>query len=109
MAVLINSASASASEILAGALKDNNAAVLVGETTFGKGLVQQVFTLSDGSAVKVTVEKYFTPAGLSIDGVGIAPDFEVMPLDITAETVGDERDIQLETAHSLLKGDGAES
>jgi carboxyl-terminal processing protease len=110
MAVLINPSSASASEILAGALKDNNAAVLVGETTFGKGLVQQVFTLSDGSAVKVTVEKYFTPAGLSIDGVGIAPDFEVIPLDIAAaEMADDERDIQLETAHRLLKGDGAES
>lgn len=76
--VLGDSGSASASEVLIGALKDHNRAVFVGETTFGKGLVQRVFELGDGSGVKVTVSKYYTPSDKYINKVGINPDFEVL-------------------------------
>jgi len=77
MAVLINGQSASASEIFAGALQDYKTATLVGTTSFGKGIVQQVIPLSDGTAVKLTIEKYFTPNGRNIHGTGIKPDIEV--------------------------------
>lgn len=77
MVVLVNKDSASASEILAGALHDNNRALLVGEKTYGKGLVQTVFPLPDGGALKLTTQKYFTPLGTDIDQVGIMPDFRV--------------------------------
>lgn len=75
--VLIDGNSASASEILAGALKDSDSAILVGKNTFGKGSVQTLLDLRDGSAAKLTVQKYFTPSGVVIDGVGVAPDIEV--------------------------------
>ncbi|MDD4294009.1 MAG: S41 family peptidase [Candidatus Omnitrophica bacterium] len=75
--VLINRGSASGSEILAAALRENNRAVLLGETTFGKGCVQTVMPLSDGSALKLTTSKYYTPSGESIHEKGIAPDIEV--------------------------------
>ncbi len=75
--VLIDGNSASASEILAGALKDNDAATLIGEKTFGKGSVQSLLDLRDGSAVKLTIQKYFTPSGVVIDGVGVSPDIAV--------------------------------
>lgn len=75
--VLIDEYSASASEILAGALKDSESAILVGKTTFGKGSVQSLFDLNDGSAVKLTFQKYFTPSGVVIDGVGVSPHIEV--------------------------------
>ena len=74
--VLINEGSASASEIFAGALQYYGRVVIVGEKTFGKGVVQQVFSLSDGSAVKMTTEKYYLPNGRCIDGDGIKPDVE---------------------------------
>lgn len=74
LAVLVNKGTASASEILAGALKDNKRAVLFGEPTFGKGKIQSVFELSDGSGLAVTVARYETPAHIDIDKVGIAPD-----------------------------------
>lgn len=104
MAVLINGASASASEILAGALKDNNAAVLVGNTTFGKGLVQQIFRLEDNSAVKVTVERYFTPSGVCINGIGIEPDYEAdLPKELqSAVTIESAEDAQLMKAVEVL-------
>ncbi len=77
MVVLINGNSASASEVLAGALKDYNRAELIGTTTFGKGVVQTIVPLTDGSAVKLTTSQYFTPSGVCIQGIGIAPDYEV--------------------------------
>ena len=75
--VLINRGSASASEILAGALRDNNRALLLGTQTFGKGSVQIVIPLDDGSALKLTTAKYFTPDGISIQAKGITPDIVV--------------------------------
>ncbi|SES80527.1 S41 family peptidase [Anaerobranca gottschalkii] len=75
--VLIDEFSASASEILAGALKDREAGTLIGQKTFGKGSVQTLIDLRDGSAVKLTVQKYFTPSGAVIDGVGVSPHIEV--------------------------------
>lgn len=77
MVVLINEGSASGSEILAGALKDHKRAIVIGEKSFGKGSVQTVIPLSDGSALKLTTSKYFTPSGASIHGEGIDPDIEI--------------------------------
>lgn len=77
IAVLINGNSASASEILAGALRDYEYATLVGTTTYGKGIVQTIFPLSSGDAIKLTTAKYFTPNGENIHGTGIAPDIEL--------------------------------
>ncbi|KAF3789619.1 Carboxyl-terminal-processing peptidase 2 [Nymphaea thermarum] len=84
LAVLVNRGTASASEILAGALKDNNRAVLYGEPTFGKGKIQSVFELSDGSGLAVTVARYETPSHIDIDKVGVIPDHPLpatFPLD----------------------------
>ncbi len=77
LAVLVNGSSASASEILAGAVQDREAGVLIGTTTFGKGVVQSIRALSDGSAVKLTTQRYFTPGGTCIQGIGITPDVEI--------------------------------
>ncbi|MBD2037645.1 PDZ domain-containing protein [Leptolyngbya sp. FACHB-321] len=77
LVVLVDNGSASASEILAGALQDNGRALLVGTRTFGKGLVQAVQPLGDGSAIKLTIAKYYTPSGRDINSVGITPDFVV--------------------------------
>ena len=77
LAVLINGESASASEILAGAVKDYQYGTLIGTTTFGKGIVQTIFPLENGDAVKLTTAKYFTPKGNYIHGVGIEPDIEL--------------------------------
>jgi carboxyl-terminal processing protease len=82
MVVLVDQNSASASEILAGALKDNRRATLVGTQTFGKGTVQSVHELSDGSGVAVTIARYFPPSGANINKKGIAPDVR---LDLTEE------------------------
>lgn len=76
LVVLVNEESASASEIFAGAVKDHGIAELVGTCTFGKGIVQKIFPMSDGSAVKLTVSKYYTPNGVNIHGTGIEPDVE---------------------------------
>ncbi len=77
IAVLVDGGSASASEIFAGAIQDYQVGPIVGTTTYGKGVVQNTFTLSDGSAFKMTVEKYYTPLGQDINGNGITPDIEV--------------------------------
>ena len=77
LAVLINGDSASASEIFAGAIQDYEYGTLIGTTSFGKGIVQSLFKLSDGDAVKLTTAKYFTPKGNYIHGVGIRPDIEL--------------------------------
>ncbi len=95
--VLVNQNSASASEILSGALQDNGRAVLVGESTFGKGLVQTVYPLSDGGALKLTTQKYFTPKGTDINEIGINPDHVVKNAD------NGDVDLQLQRAVELLK------
>ena len=103
--VLVNENSASASEILAGALKDLDEATLVGTTTYGKGVIQQVLSLRNGSGLKVTVEEYYTPNRNKIDGVGIEPD-EKVELPETVEnplSVSREEDTQLQKAMELLK------
>ncbi|WHH56872.1 S41 family peptidase [Petroclostridium sp. X23] len=106
MAVLVNGGSASASEILAGAIKDHRKGTLVGTKTFGKGLVQTVFPLGDGSAVKVTISKYYTPNGISIQGVGIQPDVEVVLPDELQKSVAqikEEEDVQLQKAIEIVQ------
>jgi carboxyl-terminal processing protease len=98
LALLVNGYSASASEIFAGAIKDYGIGTLVGTNTFGKGIVQRVFPLDDGSAVKLTIAKYFTPNGNDIHKVGIKPDIEV-EFDSEAYTESDgEKDNQLDAA-----------
>ena len=77
IAVLINENSASASEILAGAIKDNNSGTLIGKKSFGKGSVQEIFSFGDGSALKLTTAYYYTPSGICINGIGISPDYDV--------------------------------
>ena len=77
LAVLINPGSASAAEILAGALQDDRRAVLIGDVTFGKGLVQTILPLDDGSAIRLTTARYYTPAGRMIHETGIEPDILV--------------------------------
>lgn len=94
LAVLINAGSASASEIVAGAIQDRSRGVLIGETTFGKGSVQQSHTLSDGSELRVTIARWYTPDDESIDGQGIVPDIEVE----TPDNLGGEEDVQLQRA-----------
>ncbi|RME84160.1 MAG: S41 family peptidase [Caldilineae bacterium] len=100
LAVLVNGGSASAAEIVAGAIQDHGRGVLIGETTFGKGSVQQIFTLSDGSILRVTVARWFTPHGRLIDGRGLTPDIEV-PFDFQGD--GGE-DPQLQAAVDYLLG-----
>ena len=108
MAVLVNGNSASASEILAGAIKDFKKGTLVGTKTFGKGIVQAVIPLSDGSGIKVTMARYFTPSGVCIQGKGIMPDVEVS-LDEKYSTspvsqIPREDDVQLKKAVEVVQG-----
>ena len=102
LVVLVNQGTASASEILAGALQDNHRAQLVGEKTFGKGLIQSLFDLSDGSGLAVTVAKYETPNHRHIHKLGIKPDLEVIPEPITLNQVGTAADNQYQAALKLL-------
>ncbi len=93
--VLINEGSASASEIVSGALRDNNAATLMGEQSFGKGSVQRLMDLDGGGSLKVTIARWYTPGGKNIDKEGIAPDIEVM---LTTEDRKAARDPQMDAA-----------
>ena len=107
MAVLINGSSASASEILAGALKDYKRAEIIGQTSFGKGIVQKVFPFSDGSGMSMTISKYYTPNGISIHEKGIEPDIEVeLPEKYKDSYISDiprKEDTQLNKAIEILK------
>jgi carboxyl-terminal processing protease len=100
MAVLVDGGTASASEIVAGALQDQERAVLVGEKTFGKGSVQLVYDLSDGSSVHITHAQWFTPQRRAISGEGLTPDFQI---SITEEDRNQGRDPQLEGAIEHLR------
>ena len=103
--VLVNENTASASEILAGALKDLDEATIVGTKTYGKGVIQQVLSLRTGAGLKVTVEEYYTPNRTQINKVGIEPD-EVVELPETVKnplSVTDEEDTQLQKAIEILK------
>ncbi len=100
LAVLINGNSASASEIFAGAIKDHKVGQLVGTKTYGKGIVQQIFSLQDGTSLKLTISEYFTPSGKNIHGIGIEPDIEV---EYEYDEKNPTRDNQLEKAIEILK------
>ncbi len=101
LAVLVNHDTASAAEIVAGALQDDRTATIVGATTYGKGVVQSVFPLPDGAAIKMTTSRYFTPSGRSIDHVGIVPDIAV-PEPADAHLGDPARDPQLARALAAL-------
>ncbi|MDP2820588.1 MAG: S41 family peptidase [bacterium] len=100
MVVIVNKGSASASEILAGALRDDRGIKLIGEKTFGKGSVQELQGLLGGSSVKITIAKWLTPKGNLIDGVGLEPDVEVK---FTEEEMEQKKDPQLEKAMEIIK------
>lgn len=101
LVLLVNEYSASASEILAGALKDNDRATIVGTTTYGKGVIQQVFSLLDGSVLKLTIAEYYTPNGTKIHQIGLKPDYEVELPEVKEEK--DFVDTQLDKAKEILK------
>jgi len=101
--VLIDEGSASASEIVSGAVKDRKAGLLIGVKTFGKGLVQSIEQLKDGSGIKLTTQKYYTPNGISINKIGIQPDIEVKaPEPEEGQNPEDVKDVQLERAVAEL-------
>lgn len=97
LAILVNGGSASASEIVAGAVQDTKAGTLIGTKTYGKGSVQTIIKLDNGSAIKLTIAKYYTPSGRSINSIGIEPDVKV---EIPQGTT---KDIQLDKAVEILK------
>ena len=99
--VLTNKYTASASEILAAALKENGKAKIVGETTYGKGIIQELLPLADGSGIKVTIEEYYTPNKNKINGVGVIPDVEVASPEGTIVEM--EQDKKLQEAIKILK------
>ena len=103
--VLVNKNSASSSEILAGALKDLNEATIVGTTTYGKGVIQTLYSLSDGSGLKITTEEYYTPNHNKINKEGITPDVKV---DLTKNAEGKyetefDKDAQVKKAIETIK------
>ena len=98
--VLINEGSASGSEILAGALRDNRGAIIIGETSFGKGLVQDLIDLKGDSSIKVTIARWLTPKGEFISDKGLEPDIKV---EMTIEDYDEEKDPQLDRAIEIIK------
>ena len=102
MTVLMNGNSASASEIYAGAIQDYGLGKIVGTQSYGKGVVQQIFDLKDGTCVKLTIEEYFTPNGRNINGEGITPDVEV---EYEKDENNPDADNQLEKAMEILKSE----
>ena len=107
--VLVNKGSASASEILAGAIKDGGKGKIIGTTTFGKGLVQQVKPLTDGTGFKFTISEYFTPNGINIHGIGVEPDIVVeLPKELDDELddgfeIESQEDTQLKKSIEVLR------
>lgn len=99
VAILINGGSASASEILSGALKDNKRAIIIGKKSFGKGLVQEINKMPDGAAMHITIQKYLTPSGTDINKKGIEPDIVV---DYTKEDMDKKIDPQIAKANEVL-------
>lgn len=102
MVVLIDQGSASASEILAGALRDNKGVKLIGEKSFGKGSIQQLEDLKDGSTMRITIAKWFTPNGNCIHEIGLEPDVKV---EFSKEDIENKKDVQLEKAIEELKNE----
>ncbi|TCO70749.1 S41 family peptidase [Marinisporobacter balticus] len=105
LVLLVNGGSASASEILSGAVKDTKSGTLIGTTTFGKGLVQQVIDLKDGTGFKLTTSQYFTPNGIYIHGKGIEPNIVIEMPEALKEKINitDEEDVQLQKGIEVLK------
>ncbi len=103
LVVLINYGSASASEIVAGALKDHKRAIIIGENSYGKGSVQSIIPLKNNGAIRLTISKYYLPSGKSISGTGITPDIEVEESSDEFR-IGTETDNQLDFAITLLNG-----
>lgn len=105
LAVLVNGNSASASEIFAGAVKDYGVGTIVGTTTFGKGIVQTIFSLNDGTGMKLTIEDYYTPSGKSIHKIGVSPDVEIdLPDELKVLVdIPEDEDTQLQKAIEILK------
>ena len=103
--ILVNENTASASEILTAALKENGRATVIGETTYGKGVIQELLTLSDGSGIKITIEEYYTPNKNKINEIGIAPDKEIsLPESVTSiYNLERKDDTQLQEAIKILK------
>jgi carboxyl-terminal processing protease len=99
--ILINKGSASASEIFSGAMKDNHRAVIVGEKSFGKGLVQEINKLQNGSGINITIQRYLTPNGTDINKKGIEPDILI---ELTEENIKNKDDVQLKKACDVLNG-----
>ena len=99
LAVLVNGNSASASEVFSGAVQDYGIGTIIGTTTYGKGIVQELYQLPDGTCLKITTSEYYTPNGRSIHGVGIQPDIEV---EYVYDETNPERDNQLQKALEVL-------
>lgn len=106
LVILVNKGSASASEIFSGAMKDNQRAILVGEQTFGKGLVQEINKLSDDAGLNITIQRYLTPNGTDIHKKGITPDYVVK---LTADDVKNKNDVQLKEGLKILLKECGES
>ena len=107
MVILVNGNTASAAELFSGAIQDYGLGYIVGQQTYGKGVVQSIYRLSDGSGMKFTTDTYYTPSGRSVDGEGVTPDYDVALPDEVYEdgVVTEEEDVQLQKAIELLNGD----